>query len=292
MRERAVLRVGPVRWLIEGPEGTSRAYAGWPYQSFALPEEFRDPASETEIRIRTTVEEVPVSVPDAPPLFAAGSHWAAWRESQGWLFCAGWRGRSTARAACRVNAEYTRAAVFVEPRASAPPFRFPLDQIVFWGALARRGGLLLHAAGVLLKGDGIALAGRSGAGKSTLSSLCAAAGWRILNDDRVAVYPENGRWRIAGTPWHGSGRFAEHLDAPLNAVCALHQDRANHAEAMDRPSAIDALLPIASIPWFDETSADFALRALNRLAAEIPVFRFRFTKTPAAVEALCANCFH
>ena len=169
------------------------------------------------------------------------------------------------------------------------PLRYPLDQILSWGMLARIGGALMHAAVGVKNGVGFIFTGRSGAGKSTISALLRAEGWRILNDDRVLVFRRGGEWRVAGTPWHGSGRFAEAAEAPLGGICFLRQADEDSLDPMPASQARLAILDVAAVPWFEASWSQGVLDGLDRLVRDIEVYRFHFTKTPAAVKALASG---
>ena len=137
-------------------------------------------------------------------------------------------------------------------------------------------------------GRGWVFTGRSGAGKSTISALLRAEGWRILNDDRVVVFRRGGEWRVAGTPWHGSGRFAEAAEVPLAGIHFLQQAAECRMEAMPAEQARLALLDVGAVPWFVETWSQGILDGLDRLANDVAVHRFHFTNTPAAAQAMAA----
>lgn len=278
------LMVGPLRFVFMGASAGAIRYSRWPYSDFYSPNAPPGDAARAEISIEALQGDI--VCPARPPDFSAAENWTFWSEDQFSLFRSEQRGGRRSVAVCRVARDWTRATLFLEDDPSESPLCFPLDQVLTWSPLARCGGLLLHAAGVAVGEAGVALAGRSGAGKSTLAGLCAGAGWPVLNDDRVAVYPWEGGWRLAGTPWPGSGRRAVNRTLPLRAVYALCQDSEDRAEPLEQRAARDALLPVASIPWFDETSAEAALRALDRLIREVPVRRLRFSRSPSAVEAL------
>lgn len=151
--------------------------------------------------------------------------------------------------------------------------------------LARIGGALLHAAVAVNDGVGHVFTGRSGAGKSTISALLRAEGWRVLNDDRVVVFRRGGAWRVAGTPWHGSGRFAEAAEVPLAGIHFLQQAAECRRESMAASQIRLALLDVTAVPWFEDSWSQGILDGLDRLAREVEVDRFHFAKTPAAAQA-------
>jgi hypothetical protein len=279
------LTVGPVRFVLRDEALRPVRYEGWAYRGFFTEGRVAD--------VRKPQSELPVKVvqgglrrPAQPPLYEAGGNWSVWPEADGLLFCSGYAGRELPRASCHVSRALDRATLYVDGDPGDAPLRYPLDQVLTWGLLARCGGVLLHAAAVVRDGVGLVLAGRSGAGKSTLSALCRADGWQVLNDDRVVLFRRDGRPFVAGTPWHGSGCFAEAAEVPLAGVLLLEQASTDRLEPLDGSAARLSLLHAASIPWFEDAWSQAALNALDDILHDVPAFRFQFTKTPAAVRAL------
>lgn len=282
------LSVGPVRFVLRGDDLPPVRYGGWAYRDFVTDgtgDGVKRPLIELVVRLRRGA----CACPTSPPMFEAGRNWAVWPDKDGWLFCSGYANRSRPRFSCRLSSGFEWAELGVEGDPADSPLRYPLDQILTWGLLSRCGGVLLHAAAVVREGVGWILAGRSGAGKSTLSALCRAEGWRVLNDDRAILFRRNGCVQVAGTPWHGSGCFAEADEVPLGGLLLLKQAEEVRLEPLKPSEACLSLLEVASIPWFEDTWAQGSLDALNSLLSEVPVFRFHFARSPEAVRAL--ECF-
>jgi hypothetical protein len=236
------------------------------------------------------VEQI-APLPHGEPIWRAGGNWAAWEAGDDLVFRSGIQAPPSAQMACRVARDLSRAELAPGPLAwvggvCESPLRYPMDQILTWGMLSRIGGALIHAAVAVRDGIGWVFAGRSGTGKSTLSGLCHREGWRILNDDRVLVFRRGGEWQVAGTPWHGSGRFAEAAEVPLGGIFCLNQALDDRMEAMDASQRRLALLDVAAVPWFEDAWAQGTLDGLDRLAREVELQRFHFTRTSAAVRAI------
>lgn len=290
MREVGHLDIGPVRFSLRcGPDKLVRyaapAYAGF----FARGPEPGASAPLGGMPI-DLVEQLP-PLPLGEPIWRAGGNWAAWDAGGDLVIRSGLQAPKEAQMACRVARDLSRAELAPAPSAwvgggCESPLRYPLDQILTWGLLSRIGGVLLHAAVAVRDGQGWVFTGRSGAGKSTLAGLCHAAGHRILNDDRVLVFPRGGQWRVAGTPWHGSGRFAEAAEVPLGGLLFLKQAPENRLEEMAPSASRLALLDVAAVPWFEDAWAQGTLDGLDRLAREVELQRFHFTRTPAAVRVV------
>ncbi len=66
--------------------------------------------------------------------------------------------------------------------------------------MIKRECMLMHAAGVVLKGKGIAIAGFAGRGKSTLALTLLNRGLKFLSNDRVMVKKYDGGTRMYGIP--------------------------------------------------------------------------------------------
>ncbi len=226
--------------------------------------------------------------PSEHPLFENGGNWAVWDEGEHLLVCARYANRDAAGFFCRVSCDLKRAVLHVADDLLVNPLRYPIDQVLSWGLLARCGGVLMHAAFVARNDRGVILAGRSGAGKSTLAARCRTQGWRGINDDRAILYMRDGCVHAAGTPWHGTGRLAEADDMPASAILLLIQADHNRLERVDPHQARLELLAVTSIPWFADEWSQGALDALDQIVGRMPVYRFYCTNTDAAVDTLHA----
>ena len=287
MRNAVHLDVGPVRFALRTAEAEPVRYTDPAYGGFFCAAGGEPPLAEVPV----DVVRGAVAPPAGEPLWRAGDHWAVWADGADLLFHVGLRAPAGARRFCRAARDLSRAEVALPATAWADgvceaPLRYPLDQILSWGLLARLGGALLHAAVAVKDGRGRVFTGRSGAGKSTISALLRDAGWRILNDDRVVVFRRGGEWRVAGTPWHGSGRFAEAAEVPLDGIHFLGKSAECRSEDLSAAQARLALLDVAAVPWFEETWAQGILDGLDRLTREVEIARFHFPKTPQAAQAL------
>ena len=287
MRNAVHLDVGPLRFALRTAEPEPVRYTDPAYGGFFCAAGGEPPLAEVPV----DVVRGAVAPPAGEPLWRAGDHWAVWADGADLVFRVGLRAPASAQRSCRDARDLARAELALPATAWADgvceaPLRYPLDQILSWGLLARLGGALLHAAVAVKDGRGRVFTGRSGAGKSTISALLRDAGWRILNDDRVVVFRRGGEWRVAGTPWHGSGRFAEAAEVPLDGIHFLGKSAECRSEDLSAAQARLALLDVAAVPWFEETWAQGILDGLDRLTREVEIARFHFPKTPQAAQAL------
>jgi hypothetical protein len=166
-------------------------------------------------------------------------------------------------------------------------FAYPLDQVLTMYLLGAR-GLVLHAAGALVGGRGVAFSGASGAGKSTLTGLAAGRpAWEPLNDDRVVVRIGGGvPARVWGTPWSGEGRVAEHRSGSLAWVLFLEHGEVDEIRPLTAAQALPRLLQTASLPWHDAEYLEAALAACDGLIRSVPCAVLTFRPETGAVEAV------
>jgi len=263
------------------------AYAG--FYSDILDSTAPEPLCEMPVELLRQVSVIP----SHEPLWRADRHWAIWGEDDDLVCCVGIHQRENPRFHCRIARDGSRAILALHPELAGAhaddfdtPLCYPMDQILSWGMLSRIGGVLLHAAVAVRDGVGWVFAGHSGAGKSTLSSLCHAEGFRILNDDRVMLFQRNGEWKVAGTPWHGSGRFAEAAEVPLGGLFFLQQAVENRMVSVSASQARLALLDVAAVPWFEDAWSQGMLDGLEQVVQGVECRSFHFTKTPEAVMVL------
>ena len=279
------LNIGPIRFVLHGEQLPCMRYGLSGYDGFfsdRLLDESPRPLAEMAVEI----VQGGMNLPETTPLYECGKNWSIWLEEDHLLFCARYMNRERPLFSCRVSRDLKQATLSVDGDPADAPLRYPLDQILSWGLLARCGGMILHSAVVVKDGVGWVFSGRSGAGKTTISELCHNAGWNILNDDRVMVFKREGSWKVAGTPWHGSGRFAEAQEVPLGGV--LFVEKSDHEQIV--PMSADeiryALLDVTAIPWFEDEWAQGALDVADLFTREVSFHRFHCRKNPAVVQTL------
>lgn len=166
----------------------------------------------------------------------------------------------------------------------ANPIRYPLDQLLLMYLLAKNRGAIVHAAGINIHGKAYLFAGRSGAGKSTLSKQFAHdQGFEQLSDDRIAIRQFGSEFRAYGTPWPGENRIASNQSLPLGGIFFLQKGSANKARELTPREALERLLPVTSIPWFDKEVLPNVLDFCGTLMAGVPNYELHFKPDPEIV---------
>lgn len=194
----------------------------------------------------------------------------------------------------RFDRRVDRVIVYYAPLAAAGeekevelsnPLGYPLDQLLLMYFLATRKGILTHAAGLVRNDKAFLFAGASGAGKSTFSELLAAAKvGKLLSDERIIVREMDGTMLAFGTPWAGTAGIAHNGRAPLAGIFFLKHGRSNQIEKLATGDALDRLLPLVSIPWYDPDTVERIIAFAKHLAATVPAYEMRFKPDRSAVD--------
>lgn len=165
------------------------------------------------------------------------------------------------------------------------PVSYPLGQLLLMYILAPREGALLHAAGIDLHGRGFIFPGKSGAGKSTLARQFAARQeLEVLSDDRIVVRKIDGAFQAFGTPWPGEEEIALNKSVPLAGIFFICHGPANKIQEIEPQAALERLLPVTSIPWYDREVLPKILQFCEDLITHIPTFELQFEPGVEVVE--------
>lgn len=153
--------------------------------------------------------------------------------------------------------------------------------------LLRHGGMIFHGAALRIGGEGVLCLGVSGRGKSTISRLSEDAGETAFCDERPAVRRlGDGSFRLCGTPWRSSGRYAKNISAPLRRVFFLEHGPANEIVPLRPSQALLELRKVAVIAWQHPALFDPALGTAGALVESVPCAILRFLPDQSAIDAL------
>lgn len=265
------------------------------YQSFlCVHGQPTEEASDIDISVVTTL----CPVTESPVSFGAGDVWRVQVEPSGYVLSFYRIGEERPHTVARVDADTTRVTVHVDQEVllgescsmGLPnPVRYPLDQLLLMNHLASRGGVIAHAAGVIVDEQVLVFCGRSGAGKSTVSRLFLAAGLgeAVLSDDRVILRTASegvgsvmdggqARVQVWGTPWPGDAGLARNLGAPLGGLFFLAQAAETALTPLDAGAAMRRLVPVVSGPWYDREKGGQVMATCARLVEEFLCFDLHF----------------
>jgi hypothetical protein len=259
----------PLRW--------PRAYA--PFQATR--------GADIVVDVRTG----PLPPVTAPLLFDSGGTWRAHAHPRGLVYAFRSRGPLSPPDRLLVADAARRRATLLTPpfrAGSARPLAYPLDDLLVQHHFARAGELVVHACGLVLSGAAVLFCGTSGAGKTTTARLWSrhARGTRVLSDDRVVLRRQGKGHEAHGTPWHGEGRFAAPVRAPLRALFFIRHGRRTRVQRMSPATAAAALFARSFPPPWDRVAVDRTLAACGRVAEATPAWELRFRPDPSAIRAV------
>lgn len=145
----------------------------------------------------------------------------------------------------------------------------------------RKSGIFTHAIGVKdLNGGGLLFTGKSGCGKSTTARL-----WHkhskamVLNDDRIIVRKQNGKFFIYGSPWHGD--FSDYLtsrieSAPLEKQFFIYHASKNTARRISKKEAFNLFYPALFPTFWDKRCLENIVSFTQDLIKSVPCYHFGF----------------
>ena len=151
-------------------------------------------------------------------------------------------------------------------------------RVLFAWECVARGGLLLHASGVIRDGKGYVFFGRSGAGKTTVTRLAGNA--TVLSDDLVVVGQRGGQGWVYGVPFRGAMAEAPRTNAaaPLCGLFALDKALVHRLEEMAPACAVAQLAACVPFVMGQPATAAAVMEICAGLAAQVPVRTLHFRR--------------
>jgi len=254
-----------------------------------------DEDTETiSIEIRVSSKDIP-STETLDRFFDSGQSWSMFRDDQEYWIAFHPPTFKQPLWLARTNSGFTSVTVYCSDKlvsrrngetVLSNPVCYPLDQILLMYLLAQRGGVLVHAAGIEINGQGFIFPGKSGAGKSTLTRQFAAREpIGLLSDDRMVVRKMDGVLRAFGTPWPGEAKIAVNKSVPLAGMFFIEHGSKNAIKEIRPQAALERLLPVISVPWYDQETFPKILVFCEELISRVPAYEFHFEPTHEAVDA-------
>lgn len=191
-----------------------------------------------------------------------------------------------------IDKDFTEGIIYVSDESDRKdpvfdPISYPLDQFLMINLLGKGKGMLVHACGIDYRGNGILFVGNSGAGKTTIANLFDIRQHAaILNDDRIIVRFKNNAPMIYGTPWHGTGRFANPAHVPLKRIFFLKHALKNNITPLKTIDACTMLFTSLFPPFWDPAGITFSLDFCAELAGRVPCNLLTFRPDESAADFL------
>ena len=191
-----------------------------------------------------------------------------------------------------IDSNFKRANLYQVPNKRyqdyiVDPFSYPLDQALIINLLSQERGLLVHACAVNYEGQGLLFVGKSGSGKTTISNLWHDNnGASILSDDRIIIRKIGGTFKIYGTPWYGTGKFASSGSVELRRIYFLKHDRKNKIKPLAGLETSTRILTSSFPAFWDKKGMQFALKFCADLSQNIPCYELGFLPDKGVVDFL------
>jgi len=309
------LQIGGYAIRLDEPEG--HACLNWPFATFepfvtdheALTE--GGPAPDIAMTVRVVPGLLP-KIPHGPVLYDACHGLWTWHDAEGgYLLESPTRGTREPETRALVSADLTSVTIWTlgQPLNGTTPLAWapmhiinPIVEACLLTRLARDGGLLLHAAGILIEHDvpaercgpatqeGLIFTGPSGAGKSTIAGFHKAHGALVLSDERMILRRLEGAIQLFGTPWPGSGDHAHNQHGLLKGLfCIQHGAKAHRLLRMSPGEVAAFILPQCFLPHWDRAAMDGTLAFLDDLIRTVGCYGLVFANRPDVVEFLNAQ---
>jgi hypothetical protein len=106
----------------------------------------------------------------------------------------------------------------------------------------------------------------------------------IINDDKPAVYFEDGQAMLCGTPWSGKTDLNHNRTVPLRAIVFIERGETNAIRRLDTVESMYRLTGQIARPYYDEELGVQLLDFTEKLYAHVPVYCLTCNISRQAVE--------
>ncbi len=156
---------------------------------------------------------------------------------------------------------------------------------IFYFALLRYGGLMIHSSCIAFDGKAYLFTADSGTGKSTHTSLWQQYidGVTMINDDKPAVRLIDGRFYAIGTPWSGKHDHNCDVTVPIGGIVLLKRGTENKIYPAKSIETVPFFMRQTMFPSRPE-NADRLADLLDRLIEAVPIYKLECDMSEDAVK--------
>jgi len=155
-------------------------------------------------------------------------------------------------------------------------------RVLYTWLVLEQSGLLLHAAGVISRGQGYVFFGPSGSGKTTTARL--SLDKTVLSDDLVIIkkHAASGKFWLYGVPFRGDLVEAPRVnaEAELRGVFALVKDSEHRVEPLAPPEALARISACVPFVMAQPQNSQRVMSIAAELAVSVPVRALHFRRDP------------
>ncbi len=176
--------------------------------------------------------------------------------------------------------DYSDVEITLSPARATPDISLRDWEYMYTGAMFRNrlfvlDGGVLHSSSLAWRGQGVAFSADSGTGKSTHVSLwkaCFGEDVTVINDDKPAIFYEDGRPILCGTPWSGKTDLNCNRHVPLRAIVFIERGKQNSIRRLDTMDSMYCLLGQLARPFYDEELGVRTIDFAQRLCETLPIY--------------------
>lgn len=157
------------------------------------------------------------------------------------------------------------------------PLDYPLDELLMMHMLSKKRGIIVHASGMEINGEGVLFMGKSGAGKSTITNIFLTDGNnKVLNDDRIIIRNINNQFLIYGTPWHGDIKECSGQKTPLKKIYFIKHGKENRVRELTSIEKVSRLIVFGFTTLWDKEGMRFSLDFCSKISEAVPMYELEF----------------
>ena len=162
-----------------------------------------------------------------------------------------------------------------------------LGQAQVYGLLLEKGAFVLHASYVLVNGRALLFSAPSGTGKSTQAHFWRdERGARIVNEDRVVIFPKDGIYYATGCWAMGSAKVTDSVEAPIEALILLSQGSENSVRPIRPLQAIQWVVEQCSYDPKDPVQKCHVLETVCNALSSLRILSYECINHPSSVDEL------
>ena len=150
--------------------------------------------------------------------------------------------------------------------------------------LIQNNKIIFHSCYIKVGENALLFSGDSGAGKSTQGAL-----WEkymkahVINGDRSVLGNQNGQWYAYGFPFSGTSGICHNVTSPLKGIIFLKKASENRMDRLDPQMTGRLLWSQITVNQWNAEFVDKALKLVDQIAAEIPIYQLCCTPDERAV---------
>ena len=167
---------------------------------------------------------------------------------------------------------------------------YPYDQALLLNRLLFFDAGIVHAAGVVVDGNGYIFTGPSDVGKTTIARLWQQSGATLLNDDRVILRVIDGMPYLSATPWHGEEPQVNAMTVPLKGIFFLEQAEISRMSTITHVAALSRLVANSVAPFYLQSAMEKMLGIWSQTVEQVQTGILSFTPNQQAID-VCRSAF-